>query len=114
MGWLRDLFKDTRPVCVHCNETKTDEEFEGSPTCWSCERDILEEREFAAEKKYNCPECGAEMKKAKKKGIIVDKCPKCKGVYLNAGELKSIINSVRSSSENDGFASGFVLGLVID
>ena len=45
------------------------------------------------EKPLICPECNVEMEKfnyAYNTGVIIDRCPKCSGVWLDKGELENI------------------------
>lgn len=51
----------------------------------------------AAEKKrlkelhyMHCPKCGMKLVEIDYKGIAVDKCSGCDGVWLDAGELESV------------------------
>ncbi len=37
-----------------------------------------------------CPKCGADLKEVKHGHILIDVCPSCKGVWLDAGELEMI------------------------
>jgi hypothetical protein len=37
-----------------------------------------------------CPKCGMELIEVNYKGILVDKCSECDGVWLDAGELEAI------------------------
>jgi hypothetical protein len=37
-----------------------------------------------------CPKCGMELSEIDYKGIAVDKCFNCEGVWLDAGELESV------------------------
>jgi len=37
-----------------------------------------------------CPKCGMELIEINYKGILVDKCSECDGIWLDAGELESI------------------------
>lgn len=39
----------------------------------------------------NCPVCNLELKIADRQGIEIDYCPKCRGVWLDRGELDKII-----------------------
>lgn len=39
----------------------------------------------------NCPVCTTEMLVADHKGIQIDHCPRCRGVWLDRGELDKII-----------------------
>lgn len=37
-----------------------------------------------------CPKCGMELSEIDYKGILVDQCLSCDGVWLDAGELDSL------------------------
>ncbi len=37
-----------------------------------------------------CPKCGMELIEIDYKGIRVDKCSSCEGIWLDAGELETI------------------------
>ncbi len=37
-----------------------------------------------------CPKCGMEMIEIDYKGIKIDKCSECEGIWLDAGELKAV------------------------
>jgi Zn-finger nucleic acid-binding protein len=37
-----------------------------------------------------CPKCGMELIEINYKGIKVDKCSGCEGLWLDAGELEAI------------------------
>ncbi len=39
----------------------------------------------------NCPKCNNSLKIANTKGIEIDYCPNCLGVWLDRGELEKII-----------------------
>lgn len=38
----------------------------------------------------NCPKCGAVMREREKADLIIDICPNCRGVFLDAGELEKL------------------------
>lgn len=38
-----------------------------------------------------CPICKTELKMAERSGVEIDYCPKCRGVWLDRGELDKII-----------------------
>ncbi|HVF80844.1 MAG TPA: zf-TFIIB domain-containing protein [Flavisolibacter sp.] len=39
----------------------------------------------------NCPNCNETLVMADRQGIEIDYCPKCRGVWLDRGELDKII-----------------------
>ncbi|KAB2924939.1 MAG: zf-TFIIB domain-containing protein [Bacteroidetes bacterium] len=38
----------------------------------------------------HCPKCGMELREIDYKGIKVDKCFHCEGIWLDAGEMEAI------------------------
>jgi Zn-finger nucleic acid-binding protein len=50
-----------------------------------------EEKKRLKELHYmHCPKCGLDLIEINYKGIAVDKCSSCEGVWLDAGELEAI------------------------
>lgn len=39
----------------------------------------------------DCPVCSVELVMSERQGIEIDYCPKCRGVWLDRGELDKII-----------------------
>ncbi len=39
----------------------------------------------------NCPICNVVLLLAEKQGVEIDYCPKCRGIWLDRGELEKII-----------------------
>ena len=39
----------------------------------------------------NCPICHVDLKMSERHGVEIDYCPKCRGVWLDRGELDKII-----------------------
>ncbi|WP_422035573.1 zf-TFIIB domain-containing protein [Reyranella sp.] len=48
-----------------------------------------------------CPACRVDLVMSERQGIEVDYCPKCRGVWLDRGELDKIIERA-TSEENRG------------
>ena len=44
-----------------------------------------------------CPKCGMELIEIDYKGIKVDKCSECEGIWLDAGELEAISRFEKTS-----------------
>ena len=38
-----------------------------------------------------CPHCGVGMKEVERRGVLVDVCPQCGGVWLDRGELEKLL-----------------------
>lgn len=50
-----------------------------------------DERKRLKETHYmRCPKCGMELIEIAYKGLLVDKCSECDGVWLDAGELEAV------------------------
>ena len=50
----------------------------------------------------NCPRCDAELKLEDYKGIEVDRCPKCEGLWLDYHELDELEDSVLDQDKLKG------------
>lgn len=63
-------------------------------------REILIEEDSVKEKKYPCPICNKKMQKVyvgEERKILIDKCKRDHGLWLDKGELEEVI---KLSSEN--------------
>jgi Zn finger protein HypA/HybF involved in hydrogenase expression len=49
-----------------------------------------EKKRLAALHHMRCPKCGLELIEIDYKGIKVDKCSECEGVWLDVGELETV------------------------
>ena len=38
-----------------------------------------------------CPVCGVALVMAEKQGVEIDYCPKCRGIWLDRGEIEKIV-----------------------
>lgn len=57
-----------------------------------------EERERLKELHYmKCPKCGMQLVEIEYKGLKVDECSECRGVWLDAGEVQQIIRLEQSA-----------------
>ncbi|TBT51332.1 zf-TFIIB domain-containing protein [Vibrio vulnificus] len=99
------FFKKKQP-CFKC-ETPTKLIFEKKPTCGTCKIEILTSREDVV----LCPKDGQKMEKVvlEDSEIIIDRCPVCKGVWLDPDELEML----KDSSTNSNLATGICLGIAI-
>lgn len=46
----------------------------------------------------NCPTCNLPLVMSERSGIEIDYCPKCRGVWLDRGELDKIIEKSESAN----------------
>ena len=70
-------------------------------------QEIEKQKNLAAEEKkrlqelhhMKCPKCAMDLIEIDFRGIKVDKCSGCEGVWLDAGELEAVSQLERSSFE---------------
>ena len=80
--------------CARCGKRRTREEYEGRPTCESC-RVLLEKKlEASKEETRSCPIDGQRLSKEIVMSVIVDRCPTCRGVWLDGGELEQMQGAI--------------------
>lgn len=48
-----------------------------------------------------CPSCNETLSMTERQGIEIDYCPKCRGVWLDKGELDKIIEKALEQQEPD-------------
>lgn len=90
--------------CVRCGARRTRREFEGLPTCDDCEQRLR----AAPETPRLCPADATDMLKQVVHGVVIDRCPVCRGVWLDAGELQL----VREAAQSEGVARAFTNALM--
>ena len=49
----------------------------------------------------NCPRCNEDLIQEHRSGVEVDYCPRCKGVWLDRGELEKIAQAEAEGWEED-------------
>ncbi len=49
----------------------------------------------------NCLRCSHAMSKQRSHGVLVDRCPGCGGIWLDAGELKGLLSRARRRSDRE-------------
>jgi hypothetical protein len=82
--------------CARCGKKRTRKEFAGVPTCEAC-HDLLEKRlEASQEEARVCPIDGDPMKKEVVSNVIIDRCSRCKGVWLDGGELDMLRGAIEA------------------
>ncbi|GIW24679.1 zf-TFIIB domain-containing protein [Meiothermus sp.] len=42
-----------------------------------------------------CPHCETGMNEIQRNGVLIDVCPKCRGVWLDGGEMEKLLGQVR-------------------
>lgn len=58
----------------------------------------VEEKERLKTLHYmRCPKCGMELQEIEYKGVRIDKCLNCEGIFLDAGELE-ILSKLEKTS----------------
>lgn len=49
----------------------------------------------------NCPRCANPLREQERSDILIDVCPKCRGVWLDRGELEKIVALERRAYDDD-------------
>ena len=48
-----------------------------------------------------CPRCDGSLSVTQRNGVEIDMCPKCRGVWLDRGELDKIADRYRKFDDDD-------------
>ena len=83
--------------CARCGK-KTRNEVDGKATCEACEQEMTLLVAAEGESKRPCPVDGAIMSKEIAHMIVIDKCPTCRGVWLDGGELERLKGGVEAEA----------------
>ena len=92
--------------CARCGRRRTRREYEGLPTCEACEQMIEAKIRAAKEQTRRCPLDGGEMVKEILLSLVVDRCPSCRGVWLDGGELEEMRGAIEA-----GLAQQLIRGM---
>jgi len=74
--------------CARCGKRRTRKEFAGVPTCDECHHTLELKLAASKESPRACPIDASSMQKEIVSNVVVDRCPLCKGVWLDGGELE--------------------------
>ena len=93
-------------VCDYCYATK----FVGNKNvCDRCGVDF----NLDQEPKRNCPVDGTVMTKVIKEKVIIDRCDKCSGVWLDGNEVQLFKNQIKEAGEKSGYSKGLLWGVIL-
>jgi hypothetical protein len=95
-------------TCTRCGKRRTRARYAGAPTCDACKEQIEGRLAAAREIRRRCPVDGAEMAKEVVLKLILDRCPTCRGVWLDAGELEQMQETI-----GEGLTRALVQGMTI-
>ncbi len=93
--------------CARCG-SKTRHKVDGKATCEACEKEMELMLDAGKEDLRPCPIDGETMAKEIAHMLVIDRCPKCQGVWLDSGELERIKGGVEASALM-AMASGFTV-----
>ena len=79
--------------CVRCGE-RTRERHNLRPVCPACHEAMQLMMIAANEPKRHCPVDGAELTKEIAHMLVIDRCPTCRGTWLDVDELERINDEV--------------------
>ena len=92
--------------CARCGRRRTRREYAGLPTCEACEALIEAKIRAAKEQTRRCPIDSAEMAKEIVLSLVIDRCPSCRGVWLDGGELEEMRGTIET-----GLAQQLIRGM---
>lgn len=93
----------------HVKPSSTEEEYFAREEAEKARRRSAEQSKELSEKERNalkdlhfmhCPKCGMELTELKFRAVAIDKCTSCGGVWLDDGELETLL-------KNDGGLKSF-------
>ncbi len=88
--------------CIRCG-VRTKNDYHGTATCPECVAQVELSLQADQETMLVCPIDGAPMSKEISHSIIIDRCTKCRGVWLDPGELEQIKVGVRQEQIDVSF-----------
>jgi len=83
--------------CDRCGE-KTRQKVDDTPICKKCQEEMALLVEAGKENRRCCPVDGAAMEKSIAHMIVIDRCPKCHGVWLDGGELEKVTAEISTDA----------------
>jgi len=48
-------------------------------------------QETRTESALTCPKCGGEMRAHERNGVVIERCRKCHGIFLDRGEFEQLL-----------------------
>ena len=55
----------------------------------------------------NCPSCSIALQMTERKNVEIDYCPKCRGVWLDRGELDKLLETASAQASPPAHASTY-------
>ena len=83
--------------CDRCGK-RTRHTEEDKPICEVCANEMALMVEAQGEAPHQCPVDGVQMVKEIAHMMVIDRCPECKGVWLDAGELERFKGGVETEA----------------
>jgi Zn-finger nucleic acid-binding protein len=53
--------------------------------------DVEASQQQVAITQFRCPQCGVSLVEMRYKGIEIDKCSRCQGIWIESGELERML-----------------------
>lgn len=109
------IFNKKQPCSNNCGK-ETRRLKNDKPLCAECEVELQLKQRLSVEANHICPTDGTTMLKEFicDNEIIIDRCPKCHGVWLDKEELDFIQEFAESEGSSGGnFSTGLIVGMAI-
>jgi hypothetical protein len=85
------------PKCDRCGD-RTRHKADDKPICENCAQEMALIVSASNEERRTCPLDGAEMGKEVAHMLVIDRCPKCQGVWLDGGELERMKEGLQEAT----------------
>jgi Na+-translocating ferredoxin:NAD+ oxidoreductase RNF subunit RnfB len=83
--------------CARCGE-RTRGSLDGHPMCAPCREQTQLMLVAQSETTRRCPVDGAELTKEIAHMLVIDRCPACRGIWLDADEMERINQEVANEA----------------
>lgn len=94
-------------ICNYCYSFKTEN---GKAICQRCSVDF----DLKNEPIRKCPFDGKEMEKILQENVIIDKCKKCEGIWIDGHEITLLKEQMMKEGYKQGRLQGMVMGMILD
>jgi hypothetical protein len=96
-----------REKCARRGKQRTRQDFAGVPTCDDCHHALEQKLSAAKASPRACPIDQTAMRKEVVSNVIIDRCPRCAGVWLDGGELELLRGAIEA-----GVTEGVLRGVL--
>lgn len=111
-------FNKNNPIgnCKDCQKETRKKDDKDNFSCSECAEISANKKLISQEKIINCPKDNHPMEKEihllDEEKIVIDRCPHCKSLFLDEGELEKIKENLEDDGDSN-FGTGLLIGMAI-